>query len=65
MAVLSALHAGRALPPPFPQEDTWYSFLLETVSTTEAIVQLEGLDKQKINRIISSVIKPATFRHVV
>jgi hypothetical protein len=29
-----------------PQEDTWYSFLLETVKSRD-IVRLEGLDKLK------------------
>jgi hypothetical protein len=44
MAVkLSALRAGRSLPP--PPEDSWYSFLLEAELTPRAVVRLEGLDK--------------------
>jgi hypothetical protein len=44
MAVrLSALRAGRPLV--YPQEDYWYSFLLEAESNQEAIVRLEGLGK--------------------
>jgi hypothetical protein len=35
--------------PPFtPQEDSWYSFLLETESTPRAIVRLKGLGNLKI-----------------
>jgi hypothetical protein len=29
--------------PSIPQEDSWYSFLLEAESTTRAIVRLEGV----------------------
>jgi hypothetical protein len=50
---LSALLAGRRL----PQEDSWYSFLLE------AIVRLEGLGQLK-NPSTSSGIETATFRLV-
>jgi hypothetical protein len=43
MAVRSAL-APAAL---YPEEDSWYSFLLEAESTPKAIVRLEGLGKLK------------------
>jgi hypothetical protein len=59
MAVrLSALRAG----PLYPQEDSWYSFLLEAESTPGATVRLEGLGKLK--KSTSSGIEPATFRLV-
>jgi hypothetical protein len=48
-------------PPCTPQEDSWYSFLLEAVDLM-AIVWLEGLDKFK--RSTSSGLNPATFRLV-
>jgi hypothetical protein len=48
----------------YPQEDFWYSFLLEAVSIPGAIVRLEGLGKLK-NSMTSSGIEPATFRLVV
>jgi hypothetical protein len=55
MAVrLSALLAGR----PLPQEDSWYSFLLEAESTP---VLLEGLGQLK-KKSTSSGFDPATFR---
>jgi hypothetical protein len=41
-----------------PQEDSWYSFLLEVELT-----RLEGLDQLK-NAMTSSGIEPATFRLV-
>jgi hypothetical protein len=45
MAVrLCALSVGRF----YPQEDSWYSFLLEAESTPVAIVRLEGLSELKI-----------------
>jgi hypothetical protein len=46
---LSALRAGR----PLPQEDPWYSFLLEAESSRpRAIVRTEGLSKlEKIHLI--------------
>jgi hypothetical protein len=47
-------------PPPFtPQEDSWYSFLLEADSTPG----LEGLSQLK-NPVPSLVTEPATFRLV-
>jgi hypothetical protein len=46
-----------------PQEDSWYSFLLEAESTPGAIVGLEGLGQFK-NSINSSGIEPATFQLV-
>jgi hypothetical protein len=63
MAVrLSALRAGR---PPFtPQEDFWYSFLLEAESIPGGIVRLERLG-QLNNPIISSGMEPGTFRFLV
>jgi hypothetical protein len=46
--------------PPFtPQEDSWYSFLLEAESTPGAIVRLEGLGK--LNKSTSSGLEPVTF----
>jgi hypothetical protein len=58
MAVrLSALLAGR----PLPQEDSWYSFLLEAVSTPVPLVRLEGLGQLR-NPMTSSGIEPAIFR---
>jgi hypothetical protein len=39
---LSALHAGRPLTSPSP-EDPWHSFLLEAESPTRALARLEGL----------------------
>jgi hypothetical protein len=43
--------------PPFtPQDDFWYSFMLEAEPTPE----LEGLDQLK-NPITSSVFEPMTF----
>jgi hypothetical protein len=42
----------------YPQEDFWYSLLLETEST----VRLEGLGKLK--KSTSSELEPATFRLV-
>jgi hypothetical protein len=57
MAVsLSALRAGRPLSP--PQEDSWYSFLLEAESTPG----LEGLGQLK--EPTSSELERATFRLV-
>jgi hypothetical protein len=56
MAVKSASHAV----PLYPQEDFWYSFLLEAEST---IVRLEGLGRLK-NPMTSSDIEPATFQYV-
>jgi hypothetical protein len=54
MAVrLSASRAGL----PLPQEDSWYSFLLEAESTPG----LEGLSQLKIT-MTSSRIEPATFQ---
>jgi hypothetical protein len=47
----------------YPQEDSWYSFLLEAESTPRAIVRLEGLSQLK-NLMTSSGIEPATFRLV-
>jgi hypothetical protein len=49
--------------PPFtPQEDSWYSFLLEAESTPGAIVRLEGLSQLKSP--MTSGYEPATFRLV-
>jgi hypothetical protein len=45
----------------YPQEDRWYSFLLEAESTPKAIVRLEGLGQFK-NPMTSSVIETVTFR---
>jgi hypothetical protein len=48
--------------PPFtPQEDSWYSFLLEAESTPRAIKRLEGLGQLKKS---TSGLEPATFRLV-
>jgi hypothetical protein len=52
MVKMSALRAGR----PLPQEDSWYTFLLETQSTP-------GLGQLK-NPVTSSGIESATFRLV-
>jgi hypothetical protein len=47
-ARLSALHAGRTLPPGFLIfKDSSYSFLLEAESTPRAIVRSEGLGQFK------------------
>jgi hypothetical protein len=46
----------------YPQEDPWFSFLLEAEST-RAILRLEGLDQLK-NPMNSSGIEPSTFRLV-
>jgi hypothetical protein len=43
----------------FPQEDTWYSFLLGAEWTPRAIVRLEGLGQLK-NPVTSSGIEAAT-----
>jgi hypothetical protein len=60
MAVrLSALRAAAL----YPQEDSWYSFLLEAESTPRAIVRLEGLGQFK-NPMTLSGFEPATFRLV-
>jgi hypothetical protein len=40
---LSALRAGH----PLPQEDSWYSFLLEAESVPGVIVRLKGLGQLK------------------
>jgi hypothetical protein len=57
MAVrLSAPRAGHL----YPQEDFWYSFLLEAESTPGAIVRLEGLGRLK--NPVTSGIEPANFR---
>jgi hypothetical protein len=47
----------------YTQEDSWYSFLLETESTPSPIMRLEGLSELK-NPIISSGIESATFRPI-
>jgi hypothetical protein len=50
--------------PPFtPQEDSWYSFLLDADSTPGPYLQLEGLGQFK-NLMTSSRIEPASFRLV-
>jgi hypothetical protein len=50
--------------PPFtPQEDSWYTFLLEAESTPRAIVRLEGLGQLK-TQMTSSGIESATLRLV-
>jgi hypothetical protein len=49
-------------PPVTPQEDFWYSFLLETESKTRDIVRLEGLGQLK--NPMTSGLEPATFRLV-
>jgi hypothetical protein len=47
-ARLSALRAGRTLPPGFIIfEDSWYTFLLEAESTPRVIVRPEGLGQFK------------------
>jgi hypothetical protein len=43
----------------YPQEDSWYSFLLEA-ELTSAILHLEGLGQLK-HPVTSSGIVPATF----
>jgi hypothetical protein len=59
-ARLSALRAGRNLPPAFfIFKDSWYSFLLEAESTPGP-VRLEGLGQFKNST--SSGIEPATFQ---
>jgi hypothetical protein len=45
----------------YPQEDSWYSFLLEAESIPRVIVRLEGLDQLK-TPISSSGVESATFR---
>jgi hypothetical protein len=45
-----------------PQEDSWYSFLLEAESTPRAIVRLEGLGKLK--KSTSSGLDPAPFLYL-
>jgi hypothetical protein len=47
----------------YTQEDSWYSFLLETELTPGVIVQLEGLGQLK-NPMTSLGIKPVTFQLV-
>jgi hypothetical protein len=47
----------------YPQEDSWFSFLLEAESAPRAIVWMEGLGQLK-NQMISSGIEPATFQLV-
>jgi hypothetical protein len=65
-ARLSALRAGRTLPPGFfffiiiIFKDSWYSFLLETESTPGP-VRPEGLGQLK-KKSTSSGLEPATFR---
>jgi hypothetical protein len=44
----------------YPQEDSWYSFLLEAEFTPRVIVWLEGLSQLK-NPVTSSGTKPGTF----
>jgi hypothetical protein len=53
-------HAPAAL---YPEEDSWYSFLLEAWVDPRAIVRLEGLAQLK-NPVTSWGIEPATFRLV-
>jgi hypothetical protein len=48
----------------YPQEDSWYSFLLEAESTPGPYLRREGLGQLK-NSIISSGIEPATWQLVV
>jgi hypothetical protein len=58
--MLSALRAGRNLPPGFfISKDSWYSFLLEAESTPGP-VRLEGLGRFKI--FTSSELESATHR---
>jgi hypothetical protein len=58
-ARLSALSAGRTLPPGFfIFKDSWYSFLLEGESTPGP-VRPEGLSQFK--KSTSSGLEPATF----
>ena len=47
----------------YPQEISWYSFLLEAESTPRTIVRSEGLCQWKIP-MTPSGIEPATFRFV-
>jgi hypothetical protein len=47
----------------YPQEDSWYSFLLRGWVDPRAIVRLEGLGQLK-NAMTSSGIEPAIFRLV-
>jgi hypothetical protein len=54
--IISLMRRPQAL---YPQEDSWYTFLLETVDP-RAIVRLEGLGQLKYP-ITSSGIEPATF----
>jgi hypothetical protein len=62
-ARLSALSAGRTLPPGFflffILKDSWYSFLLEAESTPGPL-QPEGLGQFK--KSTSSGLEPETFR---
>jgi hypothetical protein len=44
-----------------PQEDFWYSFLIEAVVEPRTRERLEGLDEMK-NPMTASGIEPATFR---
>jgi hypothetical protein len=61
VARLSALRAGRFL----PQEDSWYSFLLEADSTPgRAIVPLEGLGKVKKKKTPHPGLEPETLQVV-
>jgi hypothetical protein len=61
MAVrLSALSRQTSL---YPQEDSWYPFLLEARVDHRAIVRLKGLDQLKIP-MTSSDIEPVIFRVV-
>jgi hypothetical protein len=46
-----------------PQEDSWYSFLLEAEPTPRAIVWLEELGQLK-NAMTSLGIEPTTFQVV-
>jgi hypothetical protein len=48
----------------YPQEDSWYSYLLHAESTLRVIVCLEGLSQSK-NSVTSWGIETATFRLVV
>ena len=56
---LSALRTGRLYP---PRKYSWYSFLLDTVSTPSATVRPKGLCKRKIS--VTSGIEPGTHRLV-
>jgi hypothetical protein len=57
----SQLHMATTL---YPQEDSWYSFLLVVGSTPRHIVRLKGLGQLK-NPMTSSGIEPAPFLLVV